>query len=189
MPIDFHSAQNRYTYAAREVDPAWRQAISEIAAVAGRDALDIGCGGGIYTKALAQMGAAHVTGVDFSREMLQGAQEHCQGYDTITFKVGSALATGLPDERYDLVLERALTHHLKPEELSTCFAEARRLLRSGGVFIVQNRTPEDCSLPGNTTHVRGDDCERYPRLFAQEVARRPDSATMFAALQQAGFHT
>jgi 2-polyprenyl-3-methyl-5-hydroxy-6-metoxy-1,4-benzoquinol methylase len=70
MPIDFHSAQNRYTYASREADPAWRQAISEIVAMEGKDALDIGCGGGIYTKALAQMGAAHVTGVDFSREML-----------------------------------------------------------------------------------------------------------------------
>ncbi|HEV2660468.1 MAG TPA: methyltransferase domain-containing protein, partial [Ktedonobacteraceae bacterium] len=99
------------------------------------------------------------------------------------------LATGLPDERYDLVLERALTHHLKPEELPTCFAEARRLLRPGGVLIVQNRTPEDCSLPGDTTHVRGYYFERYPRLLAREAARRPNSATMLAALQQAGFHT
>lgn len=38
MPIDFHAEQNRYTYAAREADPAWRQAISEIAAVARHDA-------------------------------------------------------------------------------------------------------------------------------------------------------
>lgn len=189
MPIDFHSAQNRYTYASREADPAWRQAISDIAAVEGKHALDIGCGGGIYTKALAQMGAARVNGIDFSREMLQGAQEHCQGYDNITFKVGNALATGLPDKQYDLVLERALTHHLKPEELSACFAEAQRLLRSGGVFIVQNRTPEDCSLPGNTTHLRGYYFERYPRLLAREAARRTDSAAMLTALQQAGFHT
>jgi ubiquinone/menaquinone biosynthesis C-methylase UbiE len=189
VPIDFHAAQNRYTYASREADPAWRQAISKIVAVNGKNALDIGGGGGIYIKALAQMGATHVTGVDFSREMLLGAQEYCQGYDNITFKVGSALATGLPDEQYDFVLERALTHHLKPEELPTCFAEARRLLRSGGVFIVQNRTPQDCSLPGDTTHLRGYYFERYPRLLTREIARRPDSATMFAALQQAGFHT
>jgi hypothetical protein len=63
------------------------------------------------------------------------------------------------------------------------------LLRSGGALIVQNRTPQDCSLPGDTTHLRGYYFERYPRLLAREAARRPDSATMLAALQQAGFHT
>jgi hypothetical protein len=36
VPIDFHAEQNRYTYAAGEADPAWRQAISEIAAVDGK---------------------------------------------------------------------------------------------------------------------------------------------------------
>jgi ubiquinone/menaquinone biosynthesis C-methylase UbiE len=187
MPIDFHAPDNRYTYAQRQVDSAWKEAIQNIVAVEGKQVVDIGCGGGLYTATFAAMGAATVTGVDFSLEMLKSAGEQSQGYTNVLFKQGDALHTGLPSEQYDIVLERALTHHLKQSELPACFAEALRLLRSGGSFIIQNRTPDDYALPGSHTHIRGYFHERYPRLKAIEIGRRTDSTLLIEILQQLGF--
>jgi ubiquinone/menaquinone biosynthesis C-methylase UbiE len=187
MPIDFHAPENRLSYASRTADASWRTAISDIIDVRGKRVLDIGCGGGIYMKALAEMGAASVTGVDFSREMLQGARENCSGYANIDFVRGNALSTGLLAERYDLILERALIHHLATDDLRTCFIEAFRLLRLGGMLIVQDRTPEDCLMAGSKTNIRGYFFARYPRLINLEVARRPESETVLQTLRQVGF--
>jgi len=187
VPIDFHAAENRLSYAIRQADSSWETAISDMVDVKGKRVLDIGCGGGIYTKALAEMGAASVTGVDSSKTMLEGAIENCRGYDNIDFVTGNALNTGLLAERYDLILERALIHHLAPGDLRTCFVEAFRLLRFGGMLIVQDRTPEDCLLPGSKSHIRGYFFSRYPRLISYEVARRPRSEMVLQTLRQVGF--
>jgi 2-polyprenyl-3-methyl-5-hydroxy-6-metoxy-1,4-benzoquinol methylase len=80
MPIDFHAQQNRYIYIREQIDSAWQAAIGSIVDVNGKHAVDIGCGGGIYTAALSRMGAASVTGIDFSEEMLKGAREYFQDY-------------------------------------------------------------------------------------------------------------
>jgi ubiquinone/menaquinone biosynthesis C-methylase UbiE len=189
MPIDFHTQKNRYTYATRRADSSWMTMVNTIIAVGGKRVLDIGCGEGIYTKALADMGAASVTGLDSSREMLQRARENCRGYTNIDFVPGSALGTGLLAERYDLVLQRALIHRLAQNELRTCFVEAFRLLRPGGALIVQDQTPEDCLLPGSKTHIRGYFFSRYPRLAHLEVTRRPRNELVLQALRQVGFQS
>src|SRR5260370_22724206 len=79
MSIDFHAQKNRYTYATRQADSSWMTMVNTIVAVGGKRVLDIGCGEGIYTKALADMRAASVTSLDSSREMLQRARENCGG--------------------------------------------------------------------------------------------------------------
>jgi len=155
MSIDFHAQENRYSYATLQADSSWIALVKSIVAVNGRRALEIGCGRGIYTKALADMGAASVTGLDSSRESLRAARENCRGYANIDFVLGSALSTGLLAERYDLVLQRALIHHIAPNDLRTSFVEAFRLLRPESMLIVQDRTTEDRLLPGSKTHSRG----------------------------------
>lgn len=187
MPIDFHSQDNRFSYTARQADSSWRTAISEIVDVRSKQVADIGCGGGIYAQALIEMGATSLTCLDFSEAMLKGAREHCREYTNIDFVLGNALSTGLPDEQYDLVLERALIHHVAKDDIQPAFAEAFRLLAPGGTLIVQDRTPEDCLLPGSTTNIRGYFFSCYPKLSAKEIARRLDSGFVLHALQQAGF--
>ncbi|KEO82191.1 class I SAM-dependent methyltransferase [Tumebacillus flagellatus] len=187
MPIDFHAEKNRNTYAERDASAAWGDLLRGLISLEGQHVVDIGCGGGIYSKALADLGAAQVTGVDFSDEMLQAARKKCAGYPQVQFVKGHALATGLTSGQADVVLERALTHHLPPSDLGACFAEAKRILKPGGVLLVQNRTPEDCLLAGSETHVRGYFFEKFPRLRDKEVGRRHDALTMEAALREAGF--
>jgi ubiquinone/menaquinone biosynthesis C-methylase UbiE len=190
MPINFHDKQNKQSYALREADRSWREAIQKLVNVSGLNVLDIGSGGGIYSRALAEMGAAHVTGVDFSEVMLEAAREQSQSYTQVEFVVGNALETGLPSEEYDLILERALVHHLALSDLENAFREAFRLLRPRGTLLIQDRTPEDIVLPGSKRNIRGYFFERYPRLMRREIERRPELDTVLQALYAAGFlHT
>lgn len=124
--------------------------------------------------------------MDFSSEMLKGAKEYCNGLDNITFIQGSALETNLEAETIDILLERALIHHIVDLEL--CFEEANRILKTNGIYIVQDRTPEDCSLAGSTTHIRGYFFEKYPRLIEKETKRRYSSEQVISILNQKGFN-
>ncbi len=187
MPIDFHAEENRYAYTTRQADPSWIAAIKNIVHLKGKHVLDIGCGGGIYSKALADMGAAHVTGVDFSEAALAGARENCRAYTNIDFVAADAAKTGLPSGQYDVILERALIHHLQQDYLPACFTEVYRLLKPGGTLIIQDRTAEDCLRPGSNTYIRGYFFERYPKLIEKEIARRHENKPILQALLHAGF--
>ena len=74
MAIDFHDARNRRTYSDRDADASWRDALTALVDPAGADVVDLGCGGGTYIRAWHEFGAATVTGVDFSRPILDAAQ-------------------------------------------------------------------------------------------------------------------
>ncbi|UHA75747.1 class I SAM-dependent methyltransferase [Paenibacillus sp. 481] len=187
MSIHFHDEKNRSTYAKREADATWIAKINDIVNVRQKQVVDIGCGGGIYSKALAEMGAECVTGVDFSEQMLVSARENSQSYPNIQFSVGNALDTTLPCEQYDIVLQRAIIHHIQDQDLQVCFEEAYRLLKQGGTLVVQNRTPEDCLLEGTSTHIRGYFFSTFPELATIEVARRHSNHIVVQALQAAGF--
>lgn len=78
--MDFHAQTNKYTYTSRQADSNWMNLLEEILDYKQVEhALDIGCGGGIYTKALVELGIPSVTGVDSSEVMLEAALENCHG--------------------------------------------------------------------------------------------------------------
>ena len=133
------------------------------------------------------MGAEQITCIDSSEVMLSDARSMLKAQNNASFVLGDALHTTVADQQFDVVLERALIHHLTPTDLEACFIEAFRILKPGGTFIVQDRTPEDCLLPGSQNNIRGHFFTRYPRLAQQEVARRHDSATVINTLNKAGF--
>ncbi|SDM97282.1 Ubiquinone/menaquinone biosynthesis C-methylase UbiE [Fictibacillus solisalsi] len=186
MGIDFHDPSVTFSYASRMVSDEWITIIKPYIVSSEWNAVDIGCGGGIYTKALLEMGASHVTALDFSESMLTAAKENCLAYNSrISFKQGEASCTHLPSSVADIVLERAVIHHLN--DLESPFEEAFRLLKPGGIFIVQDRTLEDCLLPGSREHIRGYFFEKEPLLIEQEIKRRFSSERVQSALTEAGF--
>ncbi|WP_028549326.1 class I SAM-dependent methyltransferase [Paenibacillus sp. UNC451MF] len=186
MPLNFHDRNNRSMYTGRTADLGWQQLIEREVNIKGVRAADIGCGGGIYTEALAKLGAASVVGIDFSSAMLEGAAASVHRSE-VTFQQGNALETGLADEAVDLILERALIHHLTESELKDCFHEANRILSKEGTLIVQDRTPEDCLLEGNKEHLRGYLFEQYPQLKEKETGRRHAAERVIQILNQSGF--
>lgn len=135
MSINFHDANNKYTYATRNAHVSWEEMIKNITDIQNKQIIDIGCGGGIYTKELALMGAKNVVGLDFSKEILQAAKENCSGFPNISFIHGDAHSIPYPDETFDIVISRAVIHHL--QDIPTFLREASRILKKNGVLILQ----------------------------------------------------
>ncbi|WP_427184661.1 class I SAM-dependent methyltransferase [Bordetella bronchialis] len=185
MSIDFHSETVKDSYADRDAHADWARAIAGLLDPEGKRVVDVGCGGGIYSLAWARLGAAHVTGVDFSQVMIDTATRQAQGRDNLAFRVGSSQDTGLPAACADVVFQRALIHHLS--EYTDTFREAARLLAPGGMLLVQDRTVDDVGLPGSARHIRGYFFECFPRLRDFESGRRPDDAGVRKALEATGF--
>lgn len=187
MSIDFHASKNQFSYTGRNADDTWTEVMMSLVDPIGKKVVDIGCGGGIYSKAWSRLGAATVTGVDFSQVMVEAARRNCVDDSRMSFVQGDARATGLPDHVADIVFARALIHHLKATDLYAFFTEVKRLLAPGGICIIQDRTIEDVKMPASPTHFRGYFFSRFPRLLEIETARRPNYQSVLAAMKLAGF--
>ncbi len=186
MSINFHEKKLSDSYAKRNADDTWKKVINEFIPKHSLNAVDIGCGGGIYSKALSDLGFEKIVGIDFSEAMLEGAKENCKDYRNITFKHGNGLDTGLDSNAYQLVLERAFIHHI--EDLNACIKEVYRILKNKGVYIIQDRTSEDCFLDGSHSHIRGYIFELFPKLKEIESKRRYNSEEVIRELKKIGFN-
>lgn len=60
-----------------QLNPLRLDYVMQHATLSQRNALDIGCGGGLLSEAMTQQGA-HVTGIDMSSEAIQVAKQHAQ---------------------------------------------------------------------------------------------------------------
>ena len=72
------------------------------------------------------MGAKNVVGLDFSKEILQVQKENCNNFSNISFIHGDAHNIPYPNETFDIVISRAVIHHL--QDIPTFLREASRIL-------------------------------------------------------------
>ncbi|MBX7065852.1 MAG: bifunctional 2-polyprenyl-6-hydroxyphenol methylase/3-demethylubiquinol 3-O-methyltransferase UbiG [Parachlamydiales bacterium] len=93
--------------------------------------LDIGCGAGILTNALAKAGHT-VCGVDLSESSLEVAKEH-DATKTVEYKKANAYSLPYPDDYFDVVCAMDVLEHV--EEPSLVVSEASRVLKKGGQFF------------------------------------------------------
>jgi len=72
----------------RTMEIRYRKTLEGCSPIAGRSVLDIGCGPGHYSVALAKQGAGEVLGIDFAEGMLQVARERAtkEGVATCRFE-------------------------------------------------------------------------------------------------------
>lgn len=183
MAIDFSAPSNARAYSGREAHDSWVEAMSRLVDPARRDVVDIGCGGGIYTRQWLNLGASSVTGVDSSAAILAAAAEDVHDARA-KFVLGDAAATNLAENSADVVFSRAVVHHL--QDLSAFAAEAVRIARPGGRVIVQDRTMDDVLQPASAEHFRGHFFQLFPQLLEVERARRPETQSVAQALRGAG---
>ncbi len=104
----------------------------------GMRVLDLACGPGVVSCALARMvaPAGWVTGVDLSPDLLAEAKAAAvdQGLDNLSFYQGDVYALDLADASFDFVYARFLFQHLRdPQQALT---EAHRVLAPGGRLLV-----------------------------------------------------
>ena len=126
-----------------EINPLRLGWIADRVALEGKSALDVGCGGGILTEAMAKRGA-RVTGIDLGEKPLRIAQLHLlESGVQVQYEAASAeaFAERHPGE-FDLVTCMELLEHV-PEPPSTVAACARLTKPGGRVFFSTiNRNPK-----------------------------------------------
>ena len=95
------------------------------------DAADIGAGTGIWTRILAAHGLRSIVAIEPNDEMRKRGVETSRG-TPISWRKGSAEASGLPDASADLVSMASSFHWA---DFDKACDEFHRILRPGGVFV------------------------------------------------------
>ncbi len=105
----------------------------------GKRVLDIGCGAGFLSNALAAKGF-DVYGLDQSPDSIAVAQRHAVAGSLVNYAAGDAFALKHPDGFFDSVLLMDFLEHVNEPERA--IQEASRVLKPGGIMIFYtfNRT-------------------------------------------------
>lgn len=93
--------------------------------------LDVGCGAGLLTNALAQAG--HTTfGIDLSPKSLAVAKQHDKT-QSVHYEVANAYSLPYPDATFDVVCAMDILEHV--EKPALLLSEASRVLKPHGLFF------------------------------------------------------
>jgi len=130
-----------------DMNPLRVDYIDRLAAVAGKNVLDIGCGGGLLTEALAERGAT-VTGIDAGEAPITVANLHkLETGASVQYEQGTAedFADRHPGD-FDVVTCLELLEHVPDPE--SVIQSCARLVRPGGkvFFSTLNRNPKSYLL-------------------------------------------
>ncbi len=120
------------------VDQRWGGDARSNKPLAGKAALDVGCGAGLLCEPLARLGAA-VSGVDAAAENVAAAQEHAAGAGlAVDYRSGELSALGLG--QFDLVTAMEVIEHVADKPAFV--AELAAHLKPDGLMILStpNRT-------------------------------------------------
>ncbi len=134
-----------------DINPARLEFVAAHCALPGARAVDVGCGGGILTEALADAGAS-VLGIDMSEAALSAARDHARGAPgraaatQCDYRRITAEALAAEGERFEVITCMEMLEHV-PDPASVVNACAR-LCRPGGrvFFSTINRTAKAYAL-------------------------------------------
>jgi 2-polyprenyl-6-hydroxyphenyl methylase/3-demethylubiquinone-9 3-methyltransferase len=128
----------RLGFVREAIDWHWNIDSRSLKPLAGKRALDVGCGAGLLCEPLARLGA-EVTGVDAAEENVNAAREHAHGSGlAIEYRWGDVAQLGLAD--VDLVTAMEVIEHVadKPAFLAALAAA----MKPDGLMVLStpNRT-------------------------------------------------
>ncbi len=126
------------------VNPLRLQFIQEYLPIAGKRAVDVGCGGGILTEALAQLGV-DALGIDLSHDLIDVAELHALETETASVNYQKIAVEKLAEEQpesFDFVTCMEMLEHV-PDAGSIVAACAKLVKPDGMVFFsTLNRKPK-----------------------------------------------
>ena len=120
------------------IDAHWAVDSVAVRPLAGKRALDVGCGAGLLCEPLARLGAS-VTGVDAAPENIAAASAHAAGGGlTIDYRCGDVAQMGLTG--FDLVTSMEVIEHVSDK--SAFLSALAGTLAPGGLMVLStpNRT-------------------------------------------------
>lgn len=135
--------------------------------------LDIGCGTGNYTIALADKGI-NLYGVEPSEMMLGEARSRNQ---KITWLLGTAENIPVIDDLFDGAIATLTIHHWK--DLNKAFNELKRVLKDSGEIVIFTSTPEQ--MEGYWLN------HYFPEMLKQAAIQMPSLALIEQAFIANGF--
>ncbi|MFD1121418.1 class I SAM-dependent methyltransferase [Methylophilus flavus] len=165
----------------RCADAAITATLAELLAVQAQgDYLDLACGSGNYTLALAALaGAWH--GVDISETMIRQASAHRASqqhphHSSIHWQLGKANALPYANDFFDGVICTLAIHHFA--DLHQSFREVHRVMHEGR-FVLFTAFPKQ--MRGYWL------CHYFPQMMKRAIAQMPTEAAVTNALHAAGF--
>mgnify|MGYP001443612879 CR=1 FL=1 len=138
-----------------------------------RKVVDLACGSGNYTIALARMGL-NISGVDISETMLKAAKKKSRD---IKWHRADIESLPFPSHEYGGALCTLAIHHFRSLHLS--FREIYRVLACGSRFVIFTAAPEQ--MKGYWLN------EYFPEMMAKSIERMPDRKAVTEALTDNGF--
>jgi len=147
----------RLRYLREQIDAHFGGDAASFTPLAGKRALDVGCGAGLLCEPLARLGAA-VTGLDAAPENIGVAATHAATSGlTIDYRAGSV--ENLGDERFDLVTSMEVIEHVTdPAGFVRGLVGA---LAEGGLLVVS--TPNRTAISRLAMITLGEGSGRIPR--------------------------
>ena len=145
--MDYDSTDIAVTYdLGRDHGPEflalWMNVVSSHVKKRLKTILDLGCGTGRFSEALAMHFDAEVIGIDPSAKMLEQARN--KGHDSrVRYEPGRGESIPLPDDWVDMIFMSMIFHHLEAPLLMA--RECRRVLREGGTVFLRAGTLERIS--------------------------------------------
>ncbi|MBG04875.1 MAG: SAM-dependent methyltransferase [Rhodospirillaceae bacterium] len=141
--------------------------------------LDVACGPGVVTAALAK-NAARITAFDATPAMLEKARARCEeaGLVNVEFREGDAQAMPFADATFDGIVTRLAIHHFA--EPAKVMSEMYRVLKPGGRAVIVDV-------------IVSDNAEEAALQNAIEIIRDPShirmlpEAELFGGIKDAGF--
>ena len=140
---------------------------------AGKDVLEIACGGGQSAVHVAERGA-RVTGVDFSSEQLTHARAFAQSKKVQVRFIESNVEdlSMLADSSFDIAFSAYALGFV--EDIHGTFGEIRRVLRPGGLFAFSWASPMFAITRDGTLDLKRSYFDRSPIVFTDQNGTEVD---------------
>lgn len=182
------------------LDRGWRSAAALLlSAASGERILDVGSGTGDLSLEVNRQsrGAAHVTALDFTFEMLALGQKKSRGLaGTISETAGDGLRLPFADGTFDGAMAAFSVRNF--ESLETGAREILRVLRPGGRFVILELTPDPTGplaplilfYSRRIVPALGSLIARDPRAYRylpDSVGRWPEPSELARRIENAGF--
>ncbi|HEY7138240.1 MAG TPA: class I SAM-dependent methyltransferase [Acidimicrobiia bacterium] len=180
LPRADHGAQ-RLAVLGRVKWPSTVALLRRLGVHSGMECLDVGCGSGAVSLAMARMvgPSGRVVGFDHNKAVLRWAVDAAtrQGLANVTFCTAD-VADLEAEDRFDLVFARFLLSRVP--DPADALTRMRRALRPGGLLVV-----EDEEQAGQFCHPQAGEFARYVQLADAALRRRggdPDLGPRLPAL-------
>ena len=133
---DATSRQLEAVYLTPDVVEQREKIMALLGVRSGEKALDIGCGPGLTTLALAQATGAsgEVSGVDIAEPMLAIARNRCAGYANVRFTAADVTALPYEDDSFDIALATQVYEYV--EQVDQALKELARVVKPGGRVLI-----------------------------------------------------